>query len=120
MRRILLPALLVVAGCGTRPFPGEAGAPKAVVIYAPSRAKDAHLAADLLHDAGYDVVARSTKLPRSRSSLAVYGVHERPERVDAVTHALADGGFALPEVLPFQQHATGGNVAVLWLADDAR
>ena len=81
-----------------------------------SRADDARAHALALNEQGYDVVTKSTPLPRERSSMAIYDVHGRPERVTDIPAILTDAGIEPPEVLPFQQHATGGNAVVIWLA----
>jgi hypothetical protein len=118
MSRYALCALLLLVGCGTRPLRGEAGAPKAVVFSTTGRAHDSEVVAKLLHDDGYDVLRKSTTIERDRSSAAVYAVIDDPGRVERITSLLADAGVAA-EVLPFPSHATGGNMVVVWLGDDA-
>lgn len=117
---LVLAALPFLAACGTRPLRGEAGAPRAVVLStAAADAKSARIA-HALYDHGFDVVRKSTTLVRDRSTAAVYGAHDAPDRVLDVTRILHDElGLAI-DVLPFQQHATGGNAVVVWLGADAK
>jgi hypothetical protein len=119
-RRIALVAFaLALAACGSRPTRGEAGAPKAVVLSSTAKAAESERIAVALHERGYDVIRKSTTIVRDRSSAAVYGAHDTPERVDEITELLHDD-LGLPiEILPFQQHATGGNFVVVWLGEDA-
>ena len=113
-----LTLLVVLAACGSRPRPGEAGVPKAVVLSRTTRAADSETVARLLHDRGYDVLRKSTTIARPTSSAAVYAVLEHPDRVDEVTRLLAEAGVTA-EVLPFPYHASGGNMIVVWLGEDA-
>jgi len=108
-----------LAGCGTRPVRGEEGAPKAVVLGAPDQDAATQSVARALNERGYDVLRKSTTIVRARSSMAVYDAHDHPERVDELTRLLHED-LAFPiDVLPFQQHATGGNAVVIWLGPDA-
>jgi len=118
MSKFALCALLLLAGCWSRPRRGEEAAAKAVVFSTTDRAHDSEALARVLHDAGYDVLRKSTTIERARSSAAVYAVIEDPERVERVTQLLADAGVTA-EVLPFASHATGGNMVVVWLGQDA-
>jgi predicted CoA-binding protein len=118
MSKFALCALLLLAACGSRPPRGEEAAPKAVVLSTADRAHDSEVVARALHESGYDVLRKSTTIARARSTAAVYAVLEHPERVDEVTQLLADAGVAA-EVLPFPSHATGGNMVVVWLGQDA-
>jgi hypothetical protein len=118
-RRAFAAVALLLAGaasaCRGRPLPGEEGAPRAVVLACTARDVDAETLARSLADRGYDVVRKSTPIERRRSSAAVYDVRRRPERVTEIADLLREAGLADVEVLPFQQHATGGNAVVVWL-----
>jgi hypothetical protein len=108
-----------LAGCQGRPIRGEEGPPKAVVLCAAGQDELSSRIARALNEKGYDVVRRSTPIARSRSSMAVYDVRGNPDRVEDLTR-LFDEELAFPiEVLLFQQHATGGNAVVIWLAPGA-
>src|ERR1043166_6741095 len=110
----LLASLACLAGCKSqRPLPGEEGAPKAVVLSLAREAARSEAIAKALNEKGYDVTRMSTLLPRAHSSMAIYDVHDPPERVDELTRLLHDD-LAFPiDVFPFQQHATGGNAVVI-------
>jgi hypothetical protein len=111
---------LVAAGCGSRPFPGDEGPPRAVVL---SLAEQDDLSAKVsraLNGHGYEVLRRSTTIRRERSSAAVYGVRSFPERPGEVERILRDEAGLAIEVLPFQQRASGGNAVVVWLGADAK
>ena len=118
MSRIAVVALLVAAGCGSRPNRGEEAAPRAVVLSTADRARGSEAVARALHDDGYDVLRKSTTIARERSSAAVYAVLEAPERVEQVKRLLTEAGVDA-EILPFPHHATGGNMVVVWLGRDA-
>ena len=109
---LLVPAL---AACGTRPYRGEEGAPKAVVLCPPELRDAGQAVARGLQKSDYDVVLKVTAIPRERSALAVYGIHDNPDRLGAMKRFADDLGADV-EFLPFQQHATGGNTVVIWLA----
>jgi hypothetical protein len=120
MRRLSLVLPLLAAGCITRPMRGEEGAPRAVVLSRAEQDSVSSRLAQALHDRGYDVTRKSTTLRRAKSSMAIYDIRHHPERVDALARLVRDD-LALPiEVLPFPQHATGGNAVVVWLGDDVR
>jgi len=55
---------------------------------------------------------------RDRSTAAVYGAHDFPDRAEDVARILHDELGLTIDVLPFQQHATGGNAVVVWLGND--
>ena len=115
---VLLAVLPLLAACGTRPLRGEAGPPRAVVLSLASADAESERIARALNDHGFDVVRKSTTIVRDRSTAAVYGAHDFPDRVESVTQILHDElGLAI-DVLPFQQHATGGNAVVVWLGTD--
>jgi hypothetical protein len=116
----LFAATLLLAGCSSRPFRGEEGAPRAVVFSLPAQDRQSEILARALHDLGYDVLRKSTPIVRPKTSVAVYDVKGRPERVREVSKLVEDLGMRPDEVvLPFQQHATGGNIVVAWLGEDA-
>lgn len=120
MRRAATAALLVLAAaCGSRPKPGEEGAPRAVVLSLAEQDGLSGAVARALNDHGYEVIRRSTTIRRERSSASVYGVRLYPERPGEVERILRDEAGLTIEVLPFQQHATGGNAVVVWLGADA-
>jgi hypothetical protein len=115
---VLVAVLPLLAACGTRPLRGEAGAPRAVVLSTAAADAESDRIARALNDHGFDVVRKSTTIVRERSSAAVYAVRDNPDRVDDVTKILHDE-LGLPiDVLPFQQHATGGNAVVVWLGTE--
>jgi len=118
MSKAAVCALLLAAGCGSRPHRGEEAAPKAVVLSTAARSGESENLARALHEDGFDVMRKSTTIARPRSSAAVYAVLDDPERVERVTRILADAGVAA-EVLPFPGHAAGGNIVVVWLGEDA-
>ena len=122
MRRAAITAglLLTLAACGSRPRPGEEGAPRAVVLSLAEQNDLSATVAHALNDHGYDVVRRSTTIRRERSSASVYGVRTYPERPGEVERILREEAGLAVEVLPFQQHATGGNAVVVWLGSDAK
>jgi len=113
-----LALVISIAACGSRPRPGEALAPKAVVLSRTDRARDSEELARRLHEAGYDVLRKSTTIARPTSSAAVYAVLDHPDRVGEVAKLLDEAGVKA-EVLPFPYHASGGNFVVVWLGDDA-
>ena len=118
-RRLFLPvAALFLAGCPTRPFRGEEGAPRAVILSLAAQDRESETLARALHERGYDVLRKSTTIARPTSSAAVYAVLEHEDRVDEVARLLAEAGVAA-EVLPFPYHAAGGNMVVVWLGEDA-
>jgi len=118
-RAIVLCAVLpLLAACGTRPIRGEEGSPRAVVLSTAAADADSERIARALNDHGFAVVRKSTTIVRERSTAAVYGVRDFPDRVDNVARILHDElGLAI-DVLPFQQHATGGNAVVVWLGTE--
>jgi hypothetical protein len=118
-RLLLLAAILpVLAACGSRPMRGEEGAPRAVVLSTAAADAESQRIARAFNDHGYSVLRKSTTIVRDRSTAAVYGIHDFPDRVDEVAKILHDElGLAI-DVLPFQQHATGGNAVVVWLGTD--
>ena len=116
---VLAAVLFVAAGCGSRPLRGEEGAPRAVILSTASGDAQSAALTKALHDRGYDVLRKSTTIPRDKTSAAVYGVREHPERIDEVAGVMKDVGLGFAEVLPFAQHATGGNIVVVWLGADA-
>lgn len=115
----------LAAACNTaRPPRGEEGAPKAVVLCGEGAKERAETIARALNSSlDYDVLLKVTTIRRAKSSVAIYGLRDRPERLDELTellHDLAIGAGTGPgeiELLPFQQHATGGNALVFWLGD---
>jgi hypothetical protein len=121
MRRAAIAVLLLfsTAACGSRPRPGEEGAPRAVVLSLAEQDELSAKVARALNGHGYEVVRRSTTIRRERSSASVYGVRVYPERPGEVERILRDEAGLTIEVLPFQQHATGGNAVVVWLGSDA-
>ncbi len=120
---LALALVLSTAACNTtRPRRGEEGAPKAVVLCAPDGKERAETIARALNTShGYDVLLKVTTIRRAKSSVAVYGLKDAPERLEEVAGLLSDLGIGTAtgpgsiEVLPFPQHATGGNAVVFWL-----
>jgi hypothetical protein len=121
MRRAAIAAILCLcaAACGTRPYPGEEGPPRAVVLSLAEQDELSATVAHALNAHGYEVLRRSTTIRRERSSASVYGVRAYPERPGEVERILRDEAGLTIEVLPFQQRATGGNAVVVWLGSDA-
>ena len=110
---------LALAACGSRPVRGEEGAPKAVVLAAPYQDEISIKIAQALNLRGYDVLRKSTSIRRAQSSLAIYDVRNHPERVEDMK-LLFHTELSFPiDVMPFYQHATGGNAVVVWLGPDA-
>ncbi len=118
MTRLALGLVILAAGCGTRPWPGEELGPRAVVLSTSERAEDSERLAKALHDDGYDVLRKSTTIERPHSSVAVYAMRDDPSRVEEVARLLRETGIEA-EVLPFPGHSTGGNRVVVWLGKDA-
>jgi|SRR6187455_2268044 len=115
---LLCAALPLLAACGTRPIRGEEGSPRAVVLSTAAANAESERIARALNDHGFEVVRKSTTIVRERSTAAVYAARENPERVADVAQILHDElGLAI-DVLPFQQHATGGNAVVVWLGTE--
>jgi len=102
-----------------RPVRGEEGAPKAVILCAADQDQISDEIARALNAKGYDVLRKSTPLQRSHSSMAIYDMRSHPERLDDLTRTVTKDLALQLEVLPFQQHATGGNAVVIWLGPDA-
>jgi hypothetical protein len=124
---VALALVLLTSACNaTRPRRGEEGAPKAVVLAAPDGKERAETIARALNTSlGYDVLLKVTTIRRARSSVAVYGLKDAPERLEEIVALLRDLGIdtgtgpGSTEVLPFPQHATGGNAVVVGLGADA-
>lgn len=112
--------LLTAAACGSRPLPGEDGPPRAVVLSLADQDALSATVARALNGHGYEVIRRSTTIRRERSSASVYGVRANPDRPGEVERILREEAGVTIEVLPFQQHATGGNAVVVWLGADAK
>lgn len=121
MRTAFLAVVLAscAAACGTRPYPGDEGPPRAVVLSLGEQDELSAKVAHALNAHGYEVLRRSTTIRRERSSASVYGVRTFPERPGEVERILRDEAGLTIEVLPFQQRATGGNAVVVWLGSDA-
>jgi hypothetical protein len=116
---LVVPLLVVVVGCGSRPLRGEEGNPRAVILSTASLDAQSAALMSALSERGYDVSRKSTTIVRDKTSAAVYDVRKHPERVDEVSGVLKEVGLGFAEVLPFMQHATGGNIVVVWLGTDA-
>lgn len=110
--------LAALAACGGRPLRGEEGAPKAVVLSTAGQDAVSQRIARALNDEGYDVVRKSTPIVRPRSTMSVYDARKQPERIVELTRLMRQELGVEIEVLPFQQHATGGNAVVIWLGED--
>lgn len=121
-------ALASLPACRSRRDAGEA--PRAVVIYEPSRRADAETARDLLVEEGWTVwLEPAGPVHRSRSSLALYGFALKDPRSPEAAEILAPlGRIADPgseegepepdiERLAFAQPGPSGTAAVLWLAE---
>jgi hypothetical protein len=102
---------LTLPGCWSRP---------AVVFSLPSQDAASRVLAEALHARGYDVLRKSTDIPRARTSIAVYDVRRHMERVRDMAGLMDELGWPRDAVLPFQQHATGGNAVVAWLGADVK
>jgi hypothetical protein len=116
----LLALAAAAAGCGSRPPQAERGPARAVVLSTAAADAQSERIARALNEHGYEVVRKSTTIVREKSAAAVYAVHDHPDRPDEVARILHDELGLTIEVLPFQQHATGGNAVVVWLGREAR
>ena len=116
VKRVLILGAIVpaLAACGTRPPRAQEGERRAVVLYPLELSDAGHAVARALEKVDYDVILKSTPIPRERSSVAVYGIRDNPSRVDEMKRLADDLGEGV-EFLPFQQRATGGNAVVVWL-----
>lgn len=112
----LLALALALGACRTtRPIRGEEGPLRAVVFCPPELREAGEAIARALEKRDFTATCKVTPLPRDRSAFAVYGLHDHPDRLDEMKRFADDLGGDV-EFLPFQQHATGGNAVVVWLA----